>query len=123
MKVLFSILTLLGLTGFPVAASSDGQLAKELRHNPFAKPALLALPSTKEVTKTTPPIKPAVELELTATLVSDVMPLIIVGGELLGIGEAIEGYRLIAVQEGVAVFDREGQRHTVSLVESGVEVQ
>ena len=77
-----------------------------LRHNPFTRP---------EVLKPKPPPPPApapqvvvppeeIELELTATMVSETAPMVVVDGELLAIGEKIQGLKLISVMEGRAIF-------------------
>ena len=123
MRFLFSSWVWISLAGIAVGSLSAGQTHTDLRHNPFARPVILAAPSAQEVKILKQPVNPAEELKLTATLVSNSTPLIIVGGEMLGIGETIAGYRLVAVKEGIAVFDRDGERHTVSLVDAGVEVE
>lgn len=93
-----------------------------LVNNPFSRPAMLAAPANKPV-KREEKIGQPVELQLTATLVSDSTPLVIVEGEMLGIGEKIEGYRLLAVEEGRAVFTKKGKRHIFVLVGSGEDVE
>ena len=89
-----------------------------LAHNPFSRP---------EVLKPKPPPPPApppqmnplaedkVELNLTATMVSPQRPMVIVDGELLGIGDRIDGLRLIKVMEGKAVFRRNGRNFTFEI--------
>jgi hypothetical protein len=97
------------------------QIHELLSHNPFSKPAILATPK-----KTEEPEQgdgEETKLELTATLVSDVLPMVIVGGELLSIGEEISGYRLIAVDEGNASFLKNGKAFVIWLLGSGVEIE
>ena len=52
-------------------------------------------------------------LHLRATLVSDKDPLAVVGGRILAVGEEIQGYRLLSVGEGEAVFSHGGRRLTL----------
>lgn len=108
------------LTGFNSPASERGTAV--LAHNPFSKPMTITAPAPS-VVKQLQPVEEFVELQLTATLVSTSAPLVIVEGEMLGIGEEIEGYRLISVEEGRAVFDKKGERHAFELVGSGVDIE
>ncbi|MDJ0806942.1 MAG: hypothetical protein QNJ78_08935 [Gammaproteobacteria bacterium] len=105
-----------------VADLSAGDSPIALVNNPFSKPAILAAPA-KKASKRQAQIAEPLELQLSATLVSDFAPLVIIEGEMLGIGEQIEGYRLLAVEEGRAVFAKQGERHTFVLVGSGVDVE
>ena len=84
-----------------------------LRKNPFSRPEVLK-------PKPPPPPEPLlppeeVELELTATMVSKTAPMAVVDGELLGIGDRIEGMKLIAVMEGKAVFTRNGRKYSFEI--------
>lgn len=84
-----------------------------LQNNPFKKPEILLAPPP-------PVISPQVaqarveqeedpQLDLVATLVSKTNPMVIVNGELLAIGESIDGLTLTAVREGEAEFSRKGR--------------
>ena len=94
------------------AAAADE--TRELRNNPFSRPEIVNRPPP-------PPVQRAVavdedpELELSATLVSKVTPMVVVNGELLQIGEKIDGLRLVAVTEGRATFERGGRKYTFEL--------
>ncbi len=88
-----------------------------LSNNPFTRP---------EVLKPKPPPPPAprpvvilppdeIELELTATMVSETAPMVVVNGEMLALGEKIEGMKLIAVMEHRAVFTRDGRKFTFEI--------
>jgi hypothetical protein len=92
-----------------------------LTHNPFSKPSLLAQPNMEAKEKRNAEEEGA--LELTATLVSYEMPLVIVEGELLSIGEEIRGYRLISVGEGKAIFEKNGRTFTFWVEGNGVEIE
>lgn len=85
-----------------------------LRNNPFSRPPM---PEKKP-----PPSKPVavqriepVELELTATMVSDSAPMVIVEGELIAIGESFRGMKLLEVMEGKAVFAGAGKKMTFKM--------
>ena len=86
-----------------------------LRNNPFSRPEIVRAP---------PPPPPVVdplargeqiELKLTATMVSDSTPMAVVEGELIGIGDRIQGLKLIAVMEGKAVFRGKGRKFTFEI--------
>lgn len=106
-----------GLLLATAVAAQDALMS--LSKNPFSQPEILNAP---------PPLPPApvkvvlppeeIRLELTATMVSETAPMVVVDGELLTIGEKIEGFKLIAVKEGVAVFRRGGKNYSFE-IESG----
>jgi hypothetical protein len=87
-----------------------------LHKNPFSQP---------EVVNTPPPPPPVVvklvlpaeevKLNLSATMVSATNPMVIVDGELLAIGDKIEGLKLIAVMEGSAVFTKAGKKYSFAI--------
>ncbi len=52
-------------------------------------------------------------LHLRATLVSKKEPLAVVGSRILAVGDEIQGYRLLSVREGEAVFTRGDGRLTL----------
>lgn len=97
------------------------QAVEVLHNNPFAKPSILEAP--KRVTKKELPVKEDVPLEVTAILLSESMPMVIADGEIVGIGENVSGYSLIAVKEDSAIFNKNGQTYKFLLVDSGVEVK
>jgi hypothetical protein len=92
-----------------------------LLHNPFNKPSILAAP--KKITKAQQPAEDERELDITAILISDAMPLVIASGELLTLGDSVSGFRLISVDEGRATFSKQGNTYTFSLADSGVEIE
>jgi hypothetical protein len=115
--MVFSTLLICSWTGIV----SAGETNRLLSHNPFDKPSVLAV--TKRDTATSQPEEEMETLEITATLVSDAMPMVIAAGEMLGIGESVSGYRLISVAEGKATFNKNGKTYTFSLLDSGVEIE
>jgi hypothetical protein len=110
---------------FVISLTADTVLAGQnislLKRNPFDKPSELAQPRKK--TATPDPDEVEDGLEITAILVSDAMPLVIATGELLSIGDSINGYHLIAVEEYKALFAKNGDLHTFFLSGSGMEIE
>lgn len=85
-----------------------------LNNNPFSRPEIVNAPPPPAVRDAVVPAE-EVELELTATMVSESVPMVVVDGELLTIGEKIEGMKLIAVREGEAIFTRAGKRFSFKI--------
>ena len=85
-----------------------------LEHNPFTRPKVLEVKPVS--VRRDPPVPlEAIELELTATMVSETNPMVIVDGELLAPGDTIRGLTLIRVMEGKAVFARAGKTQTYTV--------
>ena len=87
-----------------------------LRNNPFSRPAFFNAPPPPP--RVTPKVVLAPEdvvLELSATMVSEAAPMVVVDGELLAIGDEIEGMKLITVMEGKAVFTRAGKKFSFTI--------
>ncbi len=113
-RLFVALLIFIGLLFTSLQASELPHV--RLDNNPFSRPEILKR-------KPPPPPMPAVdplavekvELNLTATMVSAQRPMVIVEGELLGIGQRIEGFKLIAVMEGKAVFRRNGRKFTFEI--------
>jgi hypothetical protein len=104
---------LLGTAALITTASEDSPLLT-LNNNPFSRPQMLKVkpaPVNVQVVRKTEPV----DLDLTATMVSDNAPMIIVDGELLALGESIRGLKLVKVKEGQAVFARAGKTLTFTL--------
>lgn len=84
------------------AALAEGETQPNLRFDPFVKPELgaraagSAYPAAREKQWS---------LVLTATLVAGERSLANLGGVVLGIGEEINGYRLVEVRAWEAVFE------------------
>ncbi len=105
--LLIVLIALIGAASFATVGAESSLLT--LQANPFSRPeALRAKPPPPPAPVVVPPEE--VELELTATMVSETAPMVIVNGELLAPGDRIEGMRLIAVFEGRAIFTRDGKR-------------
>ncbi len=103
----------------PVSSLAADIELQTLRKNPFSQPEIVKAPPPP------PPVRaevvvPAeeVELNLTATMVSKTNPMVVVDGELLTIGDRIEGLKLIAVMEGRAIFSRHGEKYSFVIDDS-----
>jgi len=53
---------------------------------------------------------PVLKAELRAVMVGGARPLVNLGGTILGIGDSVDGFRLVEVRERSAVFVRDGNR-------------
>ncbi len=86
-----------------------------LSNNPFSRPEIFHAPPPPPVTPKVVLPPEEVVLELTATMVSETAPMVVVDGELLAIGDKIEGMKLIAVMEGKAIFTRAGKKFSFTI--------
>ena len=111
LRAVFLLFCLLG--AIPALNAETGLLS--LRNNPFSRPEIFKTPPPppESTAREIPPEQ--VKLDLTATMVSDTVPMVIVDGKLLAIGEAIEGLKLVAVMEGEAIFSRAGKKFTFTI--------
>jgi hypothetical protein len=96
-----------GLMQTATMAVADENLTV-LRHNPFQRPTVPEAPVD-------PPARPerrepAAPPVLSATLVSSNASMAILDGKLLSVGAEHAGYRLVAVEQGRALFEREGEQ-------------
>ena len=106
---------LLGLCLFSGSALAAETELLTLQNNPFSQPEMLKVKPKPVVPPRVNVPAEEVELKLTATLVSETHPMAMVDGELIGIGDKIEGMRLVAVREGKAVFARGGKRYVFEI--------
>ena len=114
--ILLAVATLLP----PVATADDAKV--ELMRNPFERPALATLAPAGVAARTERRDSGAPGLR--AVLVAGDKSAVNFGGEIIQVGESAKGYRLLAVEEGRAVFINKGKRVTISLYEpSGSEEQ
>ncbi|MCP4982692.1 MAG: general secretion pathway protein GspB [Gammaproteobacteria bacterium] len=88
-----------------------------LRNNPFSQPEILNAPPPPPpvVSKVVVPAE-EIELALSATMVSENVPMVVVDGELLAVGETIAGLKLIEVLPGKAIFTRGGKRYSFMII-------
>jgi hypothetical protein len=95
---------------------------KTLKHNPFSRPGILkAKPRAQNQASKPAPAPQKIDFELTATMVSQSTPMVVVDGRVLGIGDKIKGFELIAVTEGGAVFTRQGKKYSLTVADESDE--
>ena len=104
--------------GFVSLAAAETDLIT-LNYNPFSRPGILKKKNPRTV-RVIPQVSlqpEEIELEFTATIVSENAPMVIVNGEMLGIGEKIGKMKLIAVLEGKAIFIQGGKKYSFTIDE------
>lgn len=83
---------------------ADSQMPA-LQHDPFQRP-VLSETQAGDASARKPELPTGEELDLRAILVDGDSSLVNVGGQFVRIGEQAEGYQLMSVHEGYAVFMR-----------------
>lgn len=112
-RSLFVMMFAVAAMSWSVGAARETEILT-LSNNPFTRPQVLKpKPPPPRPVVIVPPEE--VELELTATMVSETAPMVVVNGEMLALGEKIEGLKLIAVMEHRAVFTRDGRKFTFEI--------
>ena len=101
------ILLLAVLPLVSIAADSPPSLS----NNPFSRPPSAVIPAQRPDRGDDDGANQALQLQ--ATMVGSVNRLANVDGQVLKPGDEYRGYRLRAIHEGYAVFERAGQRITV----------
>lgn len=104
--LLYSVLT---ATWLPAAASAAGP--PPLAHNPFSRPPSEETDYDSGVVEVINGSGPT--LALRATMVGAGKRLANVAGRILAVGDDIDGYRLVAIHEDYAIFERAGKVMTV----------
>ena len=96
------------------------QYAPEQRvyHDPFAKPVMRNLLQSRTKKLNSKAESEAWVPKLTSTLRAGKGSMVIVNGQVLKLGQKIEGYRLIEVHERAAVFLKNRQRTRLKLDDS-----
>jgi hypothetical protein len=108
-----------------VAASSPSALgqARTLQHDPFARPILgtLAPAATPgaPARRVQGALAPKAKINLQAVLVAGPNSIANVDGVLVRVGESVHGYRLLAVQDRSAVFEKNNAKFTLSVGTNG----
>lgn len=91
----------------PAASAGDTPPAPLLRHDPFRRPAPPTAPQTGD---TAAPVVAAWQPTLRGVLLAGAGSVANVDGQMVGIGERIEGHRLVSVSERQAIFEKDGRR-------------
>ena len=106
-------LSILLLIGSPCALAQG----RTLQHDPFARPQFGFLPKAKPATA--PGVRRVVtmdpKLKLHGVLMAGPDSIANVDGVIVRIGESIHGYRLVAVQDRAAVFEKDSATFTLAL--------
>ena len=84
------------------------------RYDPFAAPDVLRLAPGAESPAARPPTRPW-NPRLRAVLVAGAASLANVDGEVLALGQEVDGYRLVEVRERSAVFHHGDEERVLSL--------
>ena len=96
--------------------------ALELTHDPFKKPDFLLKPPSSAATSAQVPAADSgvveetiapLEGELRATIQAGPYSMVNVGGEILMLGDTLDGYRLVQVGETEAIFEKNGTKRTL----------
>ena len=119
---LFTYLLALWALGAVPAFGAESVILS-LSNNPFSRPEIFNAPPPPPVREAVELPPEQVELNLTATMVSEIAPMVVVDGELLAIGDKIEGLKLIAVKEGEAIFTRAGKKFSFTIKEAWAEMK
>lgn len=111
---LFSVVIILtGLLVFSAALQATN-VAPILHLDPFEKPDLLLL-QDRELDVEPLPEPVSWQPELRATMRSTQGAMVNINGDIIAIGEEINGFRLLEVQERSAIFGKNGEKYPVSL--------
>lgn len=94
----------------------ERRVAQQLVRQAGLRPAV-ATPSTDGAPASSPAAlqAPVLAAELRAVMIGGMRPLVNLGGKILGIGDSVEGFRLVEVLERGAVFTRDGIRVELAL--------
>lgn len=104
----------LALSILPVTALSAGELAPALSANPFERPEWLT--DAQEIPGGATATTARGRIDLRATLVAGKRSSVNVGGNIVMLGEEVDGYTLISVAEGIAEFSDGDQIIRVTLL-------
>ena len=100
-----------------------------LQHDPFSRPALGGLPNMQGGGQAVPTRRaesatPAPKLKLHAVLVAGSNSIANVDGVMIRVGDSVQGYRLVAVEDRSAVFEKNNTRFTLQIgTQPGVQKQ
>jgi hypothetical protein len=109
-----------GLGGLTLACQAAAS-AGILHRNPFAHP----LPESSQPVPDTAGSAPAssAPLELRGTMLAGRDSLANIGGRIVGIGQEVDGYRIVSIHERRIVVEKNGDQRTLSLDNEDVETR
>jgi hypothetical protein len=106
----------LSFTALALPALGQG---RALQHDPFVRPAVGLVPGNASSAAAPGRLKAAPEatpkLNLQAVLVAGAHSIANVDGVMLRVGESLNGYRLLEVQQRSAVFEKNGAKFTLGI--------
>lgn len=107
-----------GLGGLALACQAAGS-AGILHKNPFAHP----LPESSQPVQDAAGAAPeaSLALELRGTMLAGAGSLANIGGMILGIGQEVDGYRIVSIHERQVVVEKNGEQRTLSVDNEDVE--
>ena len=113
-----TVLLLAGAAGLALTCQAAGQ-AGILHRNPFAH----ALPEISQPAAGTanPSTAAGTSLELRGTMMAGSDSLANIGGLILGIGQEVEGYRIVSIHERWVVIEKNGEQRTLSVDREDVQ--
>ena len=100
----------------PRLALAEG---RTLQHDPFARPPLTIQAAAPAARPAGPAVEPKRALKLQAVLVAGPASMANVDGVMVRVGDTVQGYRLLAVHERGAVFEKNKTQITIPL--SGIK--
>jgi len=109
------LMSVAAMAFWPVFAA-ESELQPIIKRNPFERPANESL--TTDAAETQENRIAIIEPELRGVLLAGEKSVVDFGGVILQIGESSDGYRLVSVQDGVAIFRKNGKKVSFSLRES-----
>lgn len=118
MSLLRTARLIAGAAALAVCAPAAGQ-GPLLQHDPFVRPALGGFGQPRSPAAAAPRPAASGELrprfQLNAVLAAGSNSIANVDGVMVRVGESVQGYRLVAVQDRSAVFEKNNARHTLTL--------
>jgi hypothetical protein len=110
-----------GLGCLALACQAAAGSAGILHKNPFAHP----LPESSQPVPgaANPAPEVPVPLELRGTMLAGADSLANIGGLILGIGQEVDGYRIVAIHERQVVVEKNGEQRTLSVDNEDVETR
>ncbi len=112
-------LVLAGLGGLALACQAHS--AGILHKNPFAHP----LPESSQPVPGVAgaELETSLALELRGTMLAGSESLVNISGLILGVGQEVDGYRIVSIHERQVVVEKNGEQRTLSVDNEDVETK
>lgn len=102
-----------GLAAMLLASQTWAAEVETLHHDPFRHPLLHRTISAAKKSKN--PHVAGRKLQLRATLVADKQSLANINGKIVSLGNRIEGFRLVKIQQGKVMLLKNGRQLTLTI--------